>query len=132
MNKETLIQYCDLKQEIKKLENRIDRIQKQSDMVADVVQNGYKGHAVVYGYDCDRAYKLDLLKLTLKERYDKALDMQTKIETWINAIEKSDIRQIFEHRYIDGMNWIQIQIIMKYKSEGTARMKHDRYLEKIS
>ena len=53
MNKETLIQYCDLKQEIKKLENRIDKIQKQSDMVADVVQNGYKGHAVVCGYDCD-------------------------------------------------------------------------------
>ena len=131
MNKETLIQYCDLKQEIKKLENRIDRIQKQSDMVADVVQNGYKGHAVVYGYDCDRAYKLDLLKLTLKERYDKALDMQTEIETWINAIEKSDIRQIFEHRYIDGMNWLQIQIIMKYEHEDTARKKHDRFLEKI-
>lgn len=39
MTKEELIQYCDLKNEIKKLENRIDRIEKQSDMIADVVQN---------------------------------------------------------------------------------------------
>lgn len=129
MNKEELIQYCDLKKEIEKLEKRIDRIEKQSEMVADVVQKGYKGKAYIYGYDCNRAYKLDLLKLTLRERYDKALEMQTNIETYINTIPKSDIRQIFEHRYIDGMNWYQIQNIMKYKHEDTARKKHDKFLE---
>ncbi len=53
--------------------------------------------------------------------------MQTEIETYINNIERSDIRQIFEHRYIDNMNWIQIQIAMGYKHENTARMKHDRF-----
>lgn len=131
MNKETLIQYCDLKNEIKKLEERIDKIEKQSEMVSDVVQNGYKGHAIIYGYDYDRVYKLDLLKLTLRERYDKALELQTEIEIYINSISRSDIRQIFEHRYIDNMNWYQIQIIMKYDSEDVARKKHDRFLEKI-
>lgn len=129
MTKNQLIQYCDLKNEISKLEKRIDVIEKQSEMVADVVQNGYKGHAVIYGYDYDRAYKLSLLKHTLKERYNKALQLQTDIETYINTIPKSDIRQIFEHRYIDNMNWIQIQMIMGYKSESTARVKHDRFLE---
>lgn len=58
--------------------------------------------------------------------------MQTEIETYINNIERSDIRQIFEHRYIDNMNWIQIQIAMGYKHENTARMKHDRFLSKIA
>ena len=129
MNKEELIQYCDLKNEIKSLEKRIDRIEKQSEMVSDVVQNGYKGRAVIYGYDYNRAYKLNLLKSILKERYDKLLDMQTKIEVWISNIPKSDIRQIFEYRYIDDMNWIQIMHIMKYNSESTARVKHDRFLE---
>lgn len=132
MTKEKLIQYCDLKQEIDKLEERINRIEKQSDFVSDVVQNGYKRHAVITGYDCNRAYKLDLLKLTLRERYDMALDLQTEIEIWINTIDKSDLRQIFEHRYIDGMNWYQVQTIMGYEHEDIARKKHDRFLEKIS
>lgn len=130
MTKEILMQYCDLKNEISNLEKKINKTEKQSEMIADVVQNGYKGHAIIYGYDCNRAYKLDLLKIILKERYDKALQMQTDIETYINTIPCSDIRQIFEHRYIDNMNWYQIQIIMKYKHEDTARKKHDKYLEK--
>lgn len=130
MTKETLIQYCDLKKEVNKLEKRIEQIEKQSEMVSDVVQNGYKGHAIIYGYDCNRAYKLDLLKLTLRERYDMVLELQNEIETYINSIKRSDIRQIFEHRYIDNMNWIQIQVIMGYDSEDVARKKHDRFLEK--
>lgn len=129
MTKNELIQYCDLQNEITKLEKRIDRVEKQSETVADVVQKGYKGKAYIYGYDCKRAYKLDLLKLTLRQRYDKALELQNDIETWINTIDRSDIRQIFEHRYIDGMNWLQIMYAMKYKHEDTARKKHDKFLE---
>ncbi len=129
MTKEVLIQYCDLKNEIKKLEERIEKLEKQSSIVSDVVQNGYKRHAVIRGYDYTRSYKLELLKSILKQRYDMALQMQTDIETYINTIPKSDIRQIFEHRYIDNMNWYQIQILMGYKHEDTARKKHDKYLE---
>lgn len=130
MNRDTLVQYCDLKKEIAKLEKRIDKIQKQSDIITDVVQNGYKRHAVISGYDYNRLYKLELLELTLRERYDMALDMQTEIETYINTIPQSNIRQIFEHRYIDDMNWTQIQIAMGYRHEDTARKKHDNFLEK--
>lgn len=36
--KEKLIQYCDLKKEVEKLEERIEKIRKQSDLIADVVQ----------------------------------------------------------------------------------------------
>lgn len=36
--------------EIAKLEKRIDRLKKQSAIVSDVVQNGYKRHAI-YGGD---------------------------------------------------------------------------------
>ena len=128
--KTILVQYCDFKKEIAKLENRLDKIKKQTEMVSDVVQNGYKRHAVIFGYDIIRDSKLKKLEKILRERYDKLLDMQTEIETYISNIEKSDIRQIFEHRYIDGMNWIQIQMAMGYNNEGTARMKHDRFLEK--
>lgn len=131
MTKEKLIQYCDLQNEIENLEKRIDRLEKQSAMIADVVQNGYKGRAKIYGYDEKRAEKLDKLKLILKDRYGMLLDLQTEIEIWISSINRSDLRQIFEYRYIDGMNWLQIMHAMRYKAEGTARMKHDRFLEKI-
>lgn len=130
MTRDILVQYCDLKGEIEKLEERINRIEKQSEMIADVVQNGYKGRTVVRGYDYNRSCRLKHLKTILHQRYDKALQMQTDIETYINTIPKSDIRQIFEHRYIDGLGWNQIQILMKYRHEDTARRKHDRFLEK--
>lgn len=113
MTKEILIQYCDLQKEIRKLENRIEKIYKQTEYISDVVQNGYKRHTIIYGYDLRRKYKLELLEATLQKRYDKLLELQNEIETWINSIERSDIRQIIEHRYIDGMNWVQVQFAMR-------------------
>lgn len=130
MTKEILMQYCDLEEEINKLEKRIDRIKKQSEMVSDVVQNGYKGHAVIYGVDCRRKYQLEKLESILQERRDRLLELQIEIEEWIDAIPKSDIRQIFQHVYIDNMGWIEVQLAMGYDHEDKARKKHDRFLEK--
>ena len=130
MNKKTLNQYTDLVKEAQKLEKRIERLRKQSSQVSDVVQNGYKRHAVIFGYDVVRDSKLKELEFLLMDRKTKIIIQQTEIENYINNIEESDIRQIFEHRYIDNMNWIQIQVAMGYEHEDTARKKHDRYLEK--
>lgn len=127
--KEKLIQYCDLQKEIEKLEERIEKIRKQSDLIADVVQNGFKGHTLIRGIDYTRIHKLNKLEAVLQERYDKLLDMQIEIEEWINTIDRSDIRQIFEYRYIDNMSWIQIQFAMGYRHEDTARNKHDKFLK---
>ena len=126
-----MVQYCDLKEEIKRLEERIDRIQNQSEIVADVVQNGYKGRAVIRGVDLIRKQKLDKLNNILNERYEKDLELQIEIEEFISNIEDSKLRQIFEYRYIDGFSWIQIQTILKFKHEDTARKKHDRYIGKL-
>ena len=129
MNKKTLNQYTDLVKEAQKLEKRIERLRKQSSQVSDVVQNGYKRHAVIFGYDVVRDSKLKELEFLLMDRKAKIIIQHTEIENYINNIEESDIRQIFEHRYIDGMNWYQIQIAMGYNHEDTARKKHDKYLE---
>lgn len=129
--KEKLIQYCDIKEEIKHLEKRKCVLHKQSSEVSDVVQNGYKRHAVISGYDIKRQHKLDTLEAILQERHDKLLDIQIEVETFIDKIPKSNIRDIFTYRYIEGMNWIQIQHKMKYNSESKARVAHDRFLEEI-
>lgn len=130
--KEKLIQYCDIKEEIKRLEKRIERLRKQPDYVADVVQNGYKHRAVIRGYDKKREYKIDIIEDILQERHDRLLDIQIEVETFIDKIPKSNIRDIFTYRYIEGMNWVQIQHAMKYNSESTARATHDRFLEEIA
>lgn len=130
MNKQLLIQYNDLIKERNKLEKRIEKLEKQSSMVSDVVQNGYKRHAVIFGFDLNRSNKLNELRSTLKIREAMIIVQQTEIEKYINTIEDSKTRQIFEHRYIDNMDWYQIAQEMGYSGESVPRMRHDRYLEK--
>lgn len=137
MKKEELEELAHIKKEIQSLEKRIAVIEKQSQMVSDVVQNGYKRHAVIYGVDVKRAYKLQ----SLHEKYRKfkiaLIDKQNEIEEYIENIPLAEIRQIFRYRYIDDKNWVQIAHEMNklYKNgkytEESVRKKHDRFLEKI-
>ena len=129
MTREDLIQYCDLTKEIEDLEKRIDKIHKTTEMVSDTVQNGYKHRAVIFGVDLTRKRKLHAYEDKLQEFYDKLFEKQNKIEDYIEKIPKSDVRQIFRYRYIDNMNWKQIQVLMQYRHEDTARKKHDKFLE---
>ena len=130
MTKQLLIQYNDLIKERNKLEKRIEKLEKQSSMVSDVVQNGYKRHAVIFGFDLNRSSKLNELRSTLKIKEAMIIVQQTEIEKYINTIEDSKTRQIFEHRYIDNMDWYQIAQVMGYNNEDAPRKKHDRFLEK--
>ena len=126
---ELLEQYEDIKMEINKLEKRLKMFKKRTIMVSDVVQNGYKRHAVIYGVDIFRQENIDKLEDILSQRYNELLECQVKVEESLNTLS-SDIRQILTHRYIDGMSWIQIQFAMRYKHEDKARKKHDRFFEK--
>lgn len=127
---EKLMQCEDMRKEIKKIEDRLDRLRKLSSMVSDVVQNGYKRHAIIYGVDLRRQEKIHRLENILQIRYDELLEIQISIEEYLNTLP-SDIRQILEHRYIDNMNWVQVQFAMEYGHEDTARKKHDRFFEKV-
>ncbi len=113
MNKEKLIEYCKLKRETKNLEKRIDNLRKQSDIVADVVQNGYKGHIKISGIDLKRRYKLEVYETKLQTFYDKLIEELNEIEDYIEKIDQSEIRQILRYKYIDNKNWIQIQFKMR-------------------
>lgn len=126
-----------IRKEIIDLEKRIERIEKQSTMVADAVQKGYKRRAIIYGVDVKRAYKLQSNYERLKKFKIQLVDKEKEIENYIEIIPFSEIRQIFRYRYLDGMNWIQVahQMNDKYSnrgySEDSVRCKHDRYLNKF-
>lgn len=137
MRKENLEELFHIKKEIENLDKRIERIEKQSQMASDVVQNGYKHHAVIYGIDVKRAYRLQ----SLHEKYRKfnimLVEKKKEIENYIETIPFSELRQIFRYRYLDNKNWVQIAHEMnntykgKIYSEESVRKKHDRFLEKI-
>lgn len=130
MTKEVLEQYIDLQKEIADLKKKIKKLEKQGIIVADMVQNGYKRHAVIKGVDYVRLDKIDSLIEIYKQRKEKALKQEVEIANFITSISDVKLRRIFEYRYIDRFSWIQIQVIMQYKNESTARMQHDRFLEK--
>lgn len=130
MTKEQLSQYCDLVKETDKIRKRKEKIRKRTEYIADSVQNGYKRHLVIFGYDLSRANKLHELEDILTEREAMIIIQQVEIEKYINTIKDSKIRQIFVHRYIENMDWHQVAQIMGYNNEDAPRKTHDRYLEK--
>ena len=129
MTKEQLSQYCDLVKETDKIRKRKEKIKKRTEYIADSVQNGYKRHLVIFGYDLSRANKLHELEDILTEREAMIIIQQVEIEKYINTIKDSKTRQIFVHRYIENMEWHQVAQVMGYSGESSPRMKHDRYLE---
>lgn len=132
MTKEQLSQYCDLVKETDKIKKRKDKIKKRTEYIADSVQNGYKRHLVIFGYDLSRANKLHELEDILTEREAMIIIQQVEIEKYINTIKDSKTRQIFVHRYIENMEWHQVAQVMGYNNEDTPRKTHDRYLKKNS
>lgn len=136
MTRKELEEVFHIEKEIQDLERRINTAEKQSVMASDIVQNGFKGHAVIYGVDVKRAYKLQYAYEKLKKFKITLVDKKQEIEDYIETIPFSEIRQIFRYRYIDNKNWVQIAHEMNklYKqseyTENSVRCKHDRYLEK--
>lgn len=136
MTRQELEEVFHIEKEIQDLERRITDKEKQSPMASDVVQNGYKGHAVIYGLDVKRAYKLQYMYEKLKKFKIKLVEKKQEIEDYIETIPFSEIRQIFRYRYIDNKNWVQIahemnKLYRKHDyNEDSVRMKHDRYLKK--
>lgn len=136
--KQKLSQYIDTKEEIKRLEKKIEKLERETkDIVSDVVDSTttsfpiIQTHKKIQGLDIERMHKLDKLKAILIERYDKLLKAQLEVEEFIDAIPTSRLRRIFEYRYIEDFSWIKIaQVIGGKSTEESIRKEHDRYLLK--
>lgn len=135
MTKEKLEQYAKLKKEIKYLENKIAKLEKRNPMVADSVQIGFIGKrkkiTVVSGIDVRHQDRISQYRNKLHNFKIKLQHMQIEIEEFIESIEDADLRLILRYRYEDGFSWVRIMHLMDYKTENTARMKLERFFEKI-
>lgn len=83
------------------------------------------------GIDIRRENSISKLKKMLQDFDSKLLDMQNEVEEFIEKIEDSQTRKIFRFRYIDDYEWYKIALDCEYSGESGARMKHDRFLDKI-
>ena len=136
MNKKELEEVFHIHKEIENLEKRINKNKSLSVMVGDVVQNGYKGHAYIYGTDLKRKNRIYMLEEKYSNFQKILIEKKEKIEDYIEKIPFSEIRQIFRYRYLDNKNWVQIAHLMNdlYKfeeyTESSVRQKAERYLQK--
>lgn len=150
MDKAILVQYCEMKEEIKDLRRRIqklDRFLENPPLVADVVKgtrrDGTIGPIKITGIP-EPEY---IRKQGIRERYRKLLEakeaelleLTCQAEEYIQSIPKSELRIMFRLYYIDGLSWIKVAAAMnrmfpKKKvpyTEDSCRMRNNRFLKKI-
>lgn len=149
MDKNILIQYNDLVEEVKDLRRRIqkirddiDKLEVVSDSVKGTRRDGTIGSITITGFPSPRYYKLKNMlhvrEKLLTEKEDELLELINQVDDYINSINDSELRMIFRFYYVDNLNWIQVAHRMnrlftkRTYTEDSCRCKHNRYLEKIS
>ena len=154
MDKSILIEYADMKEEIKDLRRHIAENQKRIDqlqrtIVSGSVSCGKKGKkpirtVKIKGFPREeikrrtallmkRQAKLQMLETDLIEK-------QMQAEEYIQSIEKSELRIMFRLYYIDSLTWYQVALKMNQMSpkrrvkytEDNCKQRHKRYLEKVA
>lgn len=157
VNKEILIQYSDLQEEVKeirkkieKLEERIPKIEKQikdiekHGTVKDTVRGGTGGWQVfsIEGFPVKEYSdkKTDLLskKLLLNSRKSTLellefdlLKKTNEIEEFITNIKDSRMRRIINLRFVEGLSWRKIaDFIGGGNTEDSIRKSFERFIKK--
>ncbi len=135
MNKKDLEQYVNLKREITYLEKKINKLEQKSTITSDYVQTGFIGKrkkvSTIVGIDEKQQKRLSKYKTRLQSFKLQLDQKRVELEEFIEQIDDTELRLIIRYRYEDDFSWIKIMHLMKYNNESTARMRVDRFLEKI-
>ena len=149
MDKNVLIQYTDMIEEVKDIRKRILQTEKQisrieeEGTVKDTVSGGMGGiqHFVVEGMPVPELRRKRLLlnkrKAMLIKKENELLELMNQAEEYINSIEKSELRMMFRFYYIDGMTWLKVahkmnQLHPKRRvayTEDSCRMRNTRFFQ---
>lgn len=148
LDKSILIQYSDMREEIKdlrrriqKLEGEIDSLDIVSDSVKGTRKDGTIGSIKITGYPEPRYWRLKNIlesrKKRLIEAEEKLQEMVGEVEKYIDSIESSELRIMFRLYYVDNLTWYQVAWRMntmfhkkRAYTEDSCRCKHNRFLEK--
>ena len=153
MDKNVLIQYVEMKEEIKDLRRRIHENERElakleNMIVTDSVTRGKRGKKPLGTVKITGrpTAAIALKQKLLKKRNDRLtaleaelLELTNQAEEYIETIPKSELRIIFRLYYIDDLTWYQVALKMNQKfpkrrikyTEDNCRMRHKRFLEKL-
>lgn len=146
MDKDILVQYTDLQEEIRDIRQRVERASGQMerletegtvlDAVKGTRQDGTFGSIRIEGFPYadyeKRRRSLQNYLLKLADMEEKLLELTNQAEEYINSIEDSRMRRIVQYRILDGLSWYEVADRMggKATSEG-CRKYFERFFEKF-
>lgn len=135
MDKEELMQYRKLKREAENLAKRIDKLCDRDILVvagkvkASSKEFPYTEHRVdVQMFDPAVASRVDRLMRIYQERRKRVEESLLRIEEYIDSIPDTELRQIFQMRFIDGMKQDVIAAEMGWERSSVSK-KITAYLQ---
>ncbi len=146
MDKDILVQYTDLQEEIRDIRRRAERARGQMerletegtvlDAVKGTRQDGTFGSIRIEGFPYadyeKRRRSLQSYLLKLAEMEEKLLELTNQAEEYINSIEDSRMRRIVQYRILDGLSWYEVADRMGGKATSdSCRMYYERFLQKF-
>lgn len=153
MDNNVLIQYVEMKEEIKDLRRRIHENERElakleNMIVTDSVTRGKRGKKPLGTVKITGrpTAAINMKQRLLKKRNDRLtaleaelLELTNQAEEYIETIPKSELRIMFRLYYIDDLTWYQVALQMNQKfpkrrikyTEDNCRMRHNRFLEKL-
>lgn len=150
MDKEILVQYCEMKEEIKDLRKRIQKLDKfleNPPVVADVVKgtrrDGTIGPIKITGIPEPEYVRKEKIRekhrKLLEEKEVELMELTCRVEEYIGSIDKAELRIMFRLYYLDGYPWVRVAVAMNRMfphrkvpyTEDSCRMRNNRFFEKI-
>lgn len=142
MTKTALEQYISVKQEIREIEARIERLNSKLDRinregnVKDAVKGGNGGFQTFHieGFpvaeEDEAKYLLSKNIRLLEARKAKAAELVVRVEEYLNTLDDSRMRRMISMKYIEGMSWCKVAQRMGGRAtEDSCKKQMERFLK---
>lgn len=119
LDKEILVQYCEMKAEIREIRQRIEKIKREianlhivSDSVKGTRTDGTYGSIRITGYPVPEYYRKEsalkrhIAQLETKEA--ELLELTCQAEEYIDTLNKPELRIMLRLYYIDSLPWWKV------------------------
>ena len=126
MTKEELSKYYYLKQEIKQIEDKIEKI--DSTFMRASLINCEKFERKLSNPQEKRMILIEKYEQKLEIAINKSIEELIKIEEFINSIEDPENRMIFRYRYIELKSWNEISSLI-HISRSAIFERHNKILK---
>ncbi len=143
VSKEILIQYSDLQQEVKEINEKIEKTEKQiakiekEGNVIDTVSGGNGGiqHFKIEGFPYpEYTRKKNLLysrKMVLAELELELLETLNEVEEFISSVKDSHMRRIINLRFVENLSWNKVaDRIGGGNTENSVKRAFHRFMDK--